>query len=246
MVREGRFAWTLLAVAGVCLCAPGLGIQQSEASSSVGQTTTYPGISNPHGITAGLDGALWFTNSGNNSIGRITTGGKVKTVSDPSIATPLSITAGLDGALWFTNYGNDSIGRITVRGSVTASTAPGVVKPEFIAPGSDGALWFTNFAGTIARITEKPAAHISLSASSGPPASEVTVSGASFGAFEHVKILFADSTNGTTTLATVLTDAAGRFSAVVTIPAGASSGSQHIKAKGLASALHASRAFTVT
>jgi virginiamycin B lyase len=29
------------------------------------------------GITAGPDGALWFANSANNSIGRITTKGKV-------------------------------------------------------------------------------------------------------------------------------------------------------------------------
>ena len=34
-------------------------------------------ISNPEGIVRGPDGALWFTNSGNDSIGRITTGGKI-------------------------------------------------------------------------------------------------------------------------------------------------------------------------
>jgi streptogramin lyase len=34
---------------------------------------TGTGIDNPIGIAAGPDGALWFTNDGNNSIGRITT-----------------------------------------------------------------------------------------------------------------------------------------------------------------------------
>jgi IPT/TIG domain len=33
----------------------------------------WPRIDDPEGITAGPDGALWFTNSGNDSIGRITT-----------------------------------------------------------------------------------------------------------------------------------------------------------------------------
>ena len=34
---------------------------------------TGAGISHPEGIAAGPDGALWFTNEGNGSIGRITT-----------------------------------------------------------------------------------------------------------------------------------------------------------------------------
>ena len=38
---------------------------------------TGKGIDGPVGITTGPDGALWFTNSANNSIGRITIGGKV-------------------------------------------------------------------------------------------------------------------------------------------------------------------------
>ena len=51
----------------------------------------------------GSDGALWFTNSGNNSIGRITTGGVVTNYTDPGILIPEPITAGPDGALWFAN-----------------------------------------------------------------------------------------------------------------------------------------------
>jgi streptogramin lyase len=38
---------------------------------------TGTGIVGATGITSGPDGALWFTNAGNNSIGRITTSGKV-------------------------------------------------------------------------------------------------------------------------------------------------------------------------
>ena len=70
-------------------------------------------IVEPRQIVAGPDGALWFTNSGNNSIGRITTSGTVTSYTGTGIKQPGGIAAGPDGALWFTNYGNNSIGRIT-------------------------------------------------------------------------------------------------------------------------------------
>jgi virginiamycin B lyase len=66
------------------------------------------------GITAGPDGALWFTESASGKIGRITTGGQIQEFSLPSVSThPLGITAGPDGALWFTEESSDKIGRIT-------------------------------------------------------------------------------------------------------------------------------------
>jgi hypothetical protein len=77
---------------------------------------TSPSIDEPAEITDGPDGALWFTNWGNNSIGRITTSGKVTSYTSPSIDDPYGITEGPDGALWFINSGNGSIGRITVPG----------------------------------------------------------------------------------------------------------------------------------
>jgi len=81
-----------------------------------GVITSYsdPRINGPWGITAGPDGAVWFTNDGDNTIGRITTSGAVTSYSDPSISRPLGIAAGPDGAVWFTNGGNNSIGRIAV------------------------------------------------------------------------------------------------------------------------------------
>jgi len=76
----------------------------------------FPGINTPGAITAGPDGALWFTNDTNNnsgSIGRITTTGKVTIYTAPGINAPVGITAGPDGTLWFADSNNDSIGRIT-------------------------------------------------------------------------------------------------------------------------------------
>jgi hypothetical protein len=72
-------------------------------------------ISGPEGITAGPDGALWFTNAGNNTIGRITTSGVVTSYTGTGIDDPTSITAGPngEGALWFTNNSNNTTGRIT-------------------------------------------------------------------------------------------------------------------------------------
>src|SRR5260370_94098 len=77
----------------------------TAAASGAGMVTIFTGtgIDNPAAIAAGPDAALWFTNQGNPSIGRITTAGKVTTYPDPSISLPYGIAAGPDAALWFTD-----------------------------------------------------------------------------------------------------------------------------------------------
>jgi virginiamycin B lyase len=85
---------------------------------------TGAGISDPEGITAGPDGALWFTNGGNNSIGRITKHGVISNYTGTGIGGPADITTGPDGAMWFSNHDSSSIGRITtnVTPEITAIT----------------------------------------------------------------------------------------------------------------------------
>ena len=51
-------------------------------------TTPPPASTSPEGIAAGPDGALWFTNDGNDSIGRITTSGKVTNYTGTGIDVP--------------------------------------------------------------------------------------------------------------------------------------------------------------
>ncbi len=153
--RSGR-RWCLL-VAVVCL-GVGLSIVTGERSAHAqgGTVTNYTGtgISDPAEIATGSDGALWFTNSGNNSIGRITTTGTVTNYTGTGISTPNGVTPGPDGALWFTNIGNNSIGRITTTGTVTNYGDATIGEPADIATGPDGALWFTNFNNnSIGRIT---------------------------------------------------------------------------------------------
>ena len=106
-------------------------------------------------MTAGPDGAVWFTNEGSASIGRIDQNGNVTTFTGPGIDIPFGIVEGPDGALWFTNHGNSSIGRIDITtGQVTNYSGSGVNSPDGIAVGPDGALWFTNHGNaSIGRIT---------------------------------------------------------------------------------------------
>jgi virginiamycin B lyase len=104
-------------------------------------------------ITVNNNKALWFTNFGSNSIGRITTAGVVTNYTATAIFHPVGITLGPDGALWFTNSDANSIGRITTSGTVTSYTSSSIAVPEGITAGPDGALWFTNAHGGIGRIT---------------------------------------------------------------------------------------------
>jgi virginiamycin B lyase len=70
-------------------------------------------------IAAGPDGALWFTSSSNDAIGRISLAGQVTMYKHSDIDTPFAIVAGPDKALWFTMAANKAIGRITTAGHVT-------------------------------------------------------------------------------------------------------------------------------
>jgi len=96
--------------------------------------------SDPFAITAGPDGALWFTELSGNRIGRISPGGQIQEMALPSGARPYTITSGPDGALWFTEAGAGRIGRITIAGAVTEYPIAGA--PRYITAGPDGALWF--------------------------------------------------------------------------------------------------------
>jgi hypothetical protein len=127
----------------------------------VNQTTEYS-APNPNtslqGITAGFDGALWFTESNPNRVGRITTAGVFTgEFSVPSGAPgPTEITAGPDGALWFTEWDPRQIGRISTGGVITEYPIPaGQYGPYGITAGPDGALWFT-LSGSIGQVVLTP------------------------------------------------------------------------------------------
>ena len=134
-------------------------------------STGIPPLSGVHGIAAGPDGNLWFTEESFNRIGRITPGGAVTQFGGffqhpglppaglPPGSFPYEIAAGADGRMWFTDRGTtaatQSIGRITTGGSVSAFL--GGISPSSglggIALGPDGNLWFTEQVGRIGRIT---------------------------------------------------------------------------------------------
>ena len=110
----------------------------------------------PGGITAGPDGALWFTVSNTGKIGRVTTEGAITEFPIPTAnGEPGGIIAGPDGALWFTEYNGNKIGRITTTGLFTEYPVPTRdSSPDEIAAGPDGALWFTEYNGNkIGRIS---------------------------------------------------------------------------------------------
>ncbi len=128
----------------------------TAGASTVTETAIPTASSNPFGIVAGPDGALWFTEFDGNKIGRITTVGAVTETTIPTAnSLPRGIVAGSDGALWFTERDGNKIGRITTAGAVTETTIPTAnSSPLGIVAGPDGALWFTERAANmIGRIT---------------------------------------------------------------------------------------------
>jgi len=146
-------------VGGLWLAALLLGVSAIASGQTV--TITEYAVptagSSPLGITAGSDGALWFTELDSNKIGRITTAGVITEYAVPTVGSqPARITTGSDGALWFTEAKGNNIGRITTAGVITEYVVPTVGSQPFgITAGPDGALWFTEAeaGGKIGRVT---------------------------------------------------------------------------------------------
>jgi virginiamycin B lyase len=154
MRRTVRFPvlFVLLQIAGWSNSLPA----SAATAPVVTEVSTTNTLSNPIGIAKGSDGALWFTESAANKIGRITTAGEITEFPIPTADSgPQGIAAAFDNALWFVESTGNRIGRITTGGIVTEFTIPtassGVAA---IAQGPDGALWFTEkMTNKIGRIT---------------------------------------------------------------------------------------------
>jgi virginiamycin B lyase len=94
-------------------CVGLLSLSTAPAWAVAGTVTEFPVKSSPLGITAGPDGALWFTESAA-AIGRITTSGVIKEFHiNTTNSEPTAITTGPDGNLWFTEGGTNKIGYIS-------------------------------------------------------------------------------------------------------------------------------------
>lgn len=121
-----------------------------------GQITPYSAAGT--GVTfacVGPDNAIWYTNDGVKSIGRLTTDGKVQEFTIPYYASWL--TSGPDGALWYAEGDYQTpdmanldprtgyLGRIATTGVATELPIDPKVNPVKLTAGSDGALWFLAF-----------------------------------------------------------------------------------------------------
>ena len=101
----------------------------------------------PRVITAGPDGAMWFTGALRDGIGRIDARGRVRTFRAglPPGAEPYGIVAADDGNLWFTDPRSDAVGRVTPGGAITeypAHIGAGGGGPAGIAAARGGGVWF--------------------------------------------------------------------------------------------------------
>jgi virginiamycin B lyase len=144
------------------------GLASAQGSITVTQHRLPRQNSNPWHLTAGPDGAIWYTVSCPyvptcptkvfDAIGRFTMEGTFSEFHLPGDSVdrePYGITTGADGALWFTEFQAGKIGRITTAGIISEYTLPTPnAGPYDITTGPDDALWFTEpGVGKIGRIT---------------------------------------------------------------------------------------------
>ncbi|HEX4189037.1 MAG TPA: hypothetical protein VHY83_14175 [Solirubrobacteraceae bacterium] len=128
----------------------------SASPRSIEEFSIPTAASQPTGIAAGPDGAVWFTEKAANKVGRITVAGAVTEFTIPTAGSePTAIAAGPDGNIWFTESAANLIGRFTPAGGYAQFAIPTAASiPSGITAGPDGNVWFTEKASSkIGKIT---------------------------------------------------------------------------------------------
>jgi virginiamycin B lyase len=124
-------------------------------------TVPIPSGSPATGITAGPDGAIWFTQAQTGTVARIEGDGGITelvlTVPDGGALAPVEIATGADGNLWISLF-PDGVARVSPAGVATrfdvSIADAGSLEPSVLAAGPDGNVWFASAAlPVISRIT---------------------------------------------------------------------------------------------
>ena len=136
-----RRSVSLLVLIGALATAVVVG---SAAPAGAGfQTYSDATVSTPLGMAAAPDGSLWFTNFGNDSIGRVDPfTGTITNFTSSEVDGPASITVAPDGTVWFGNRNTGTLGRLA--GSVI-ETYPGIEEIDDVEVAADGSIWFNGF-----------------------------------------------------------------------------------------------------
>jgi virginiamycin B lyase len=134
----------------------------SAGDPIIDQYYVWTESSAPMGISAGPDGAIWFTEHDRSKIGRITTEGWMTDEYDlPSVVSGPAQIVSSGGALWFTEHLGGRIGTITTDGTITELNLP--VQSGSAVYGISRSLWYAdggrNVLGHVsgATLTEIPA-----------------------------------------------------------------------------------------
>jgi streptogramin lyase len=134
-------------------------------STAAGVQTDHP-IAGAHigSVLRGPDKNIWFTDYGNDKIGRLSPSGVATEFALPPGAVPDAMASGPDGNLWIADLGNRKIIKESLAGVALASYGKGISPGETvngIVAGPDGNLYFSEYAGSfsvpdkIGRITTK-------------------------------------------------------------------------------------------
>ncbi len=109
----------------------------------------------PTRLALGPEGNVWFTETQEDKVGRISPTGAIQMFQLPGGARPLEIVLGADGNLWVTEEKDDpgALARIDPSGQHTEFPLEQGVYAGALAAGPDGRLWFASGPGAIARMT---------------------------------------------------------------------------------------------
>jgi virginiamycin B lyase len=152
---------SMMLIGCVLLAACDLNPLQSSSHTTVepttiptGTTTTFQLLGGEISyVTTGPDGAIWFTETGSNKIGRMITNGDYKEFTLPSFDERAKIVANKSG-LWFSEPLEHQIGLMTPDGTYTAIpfSRTAIDMPTDLVAGADGNLWFTENSERLIRV----------------------------------------------------------------------------------------------